>query len=210
MRNCHPTALGAALLRLIASAHRKSQWLQQLQFSAAMMKGRGCSVYLLRPWDLCMTPRARDAFEADKRQQSGAPSKILLQRKSPPAASHNPELKPTESAPEESSVQAAVSSASTASTADKSLPAAPAPTASQRSSRSASSALSSASSSERFASRSRDGSDPDYDRHYGKYAPRSAMVPAAMAWPVLPAAGGYGIPVAGIPVGAPYEAMSPM
>ena len=56
----------------------------------------------------------------------------------------------------------------------------------------------------------RDGSDPDYDRHYGKYAPRSAVVPGAMSWPAMPTGGGYGMPVAGIPMGAPYEAMSPM
>lgn len=36
------------------------------------------------------------------------------------------------------------------------------------------------------------------------------MVPAGMAWPVMPAGGGYGMPVAAIPMGAPYDAMSPM
>jgi hypothetical protein len=156
----------------------------------------------------------RDGFEADRRLQPGSSSKSTLQRKSPTSTSYN-SSPPSSSEPihEEAVIQIAISSVSSTSTTDKSVPAAPAANAanaSQRPVRSTTSTAPSGISSERFVSRPRDGSDPDYDRHYGKYAPRSAMVPAGMAWPVMPATGGYGMPVAGIPMGAPYEAMSPM
>ena len=159
----------------------------------------------------------RDGFEADRRLQPGTSSKSILQRKSPTATSYNPNP-PSSSEPshEEAVMQIANSgnsSVSSTSTTDKSVataPAANAANASQRPVRSTTSTAPSGISSERFVSRPRDGSDPDYDRHYGKYAPRNAMVPAGMAWPVMPAGGGYGMPVAGIPMGAPYEAMSPM
>ena len=158
---------------------------------------------------LCVTTRFnRDGFDSDKR--SAAPSKVVLQRKSPQTAPYNMDPKTCDPSHEQPPIQDATSSVSATATTDRPLQAATATSAAQRPSRSTVSSAPSSSSSERFASRQRDGSDPDYDRHYGKYAPRNAMMPAAMAWPVLPAGGGYGMPVAGIPMGAPYEAMSPM
>ena len=178
-----------------------------------------------------LTRACRDGFEADRRlqqQQSGAFSKAAPQRKSPPVVTAN--LVPTSSesfseampsadstpSPAAAAVAAAAAAGGGAAPAatDKSTAPAPAPAAANLSSRpprSAAAAAAAGGSSDRFAARTRDGSDPDYDRHYGKYAPRNAMVPGGMTWPVMPAGGGgYGMPVAGMPMGAQYEAMSPM
>ena len=152
----------------------------------------------------------RDGFEAERRLQPAASSKTLSQRKSPPTASSNATSNTSGPSQEHSRIEDAAPSGSAAAAADKSVQSAPAANASHRPARSTSTAASALGSSERFASRPRDSSDPDYDRHYGKYAPRSAMVAGGMPWPVLPAGGGYGMPVAGIPMGAPFEAMSPM
>jgi hypothetical protein len=157
------------------------------------------------------SPRYRDGFDADRRAQTVASSKTVLQRKSPPTSSSDLASKSLEPTHENPPVQAPTSSVPATATAstDKSAPPVSASTT-YRPARVPVPAAASGSTSERFASRMRDGSDPDYDRHYGKYAPRNAVVPGAMSWPVMPTGGGYGMPVAGIPMGAPYEAMSPM
>jgi hypothetical protein len=204
----HQTALEDRLQKPIASARRKLQWLLQRLYLAAMMTGVCCGIFVFVQWR-SLTAR-RDGFEAERRLHPATSSKILLQRKSSPSNSSNEN--PSSSAPshEPTPIPDSAPSASVTSAADKSLQSAPAANGSHRSARAISAAAPSSSSSDRFASRPRDSSDPDYDRHYGKYAPRNAMVPGGMAWPVLPTGGGYGVPVAGLPMGAPYEAMSPM
>jgi hypothetical protein len=152
----------------------------------------------------------RDGFEADRRMQqhpSAVSSKTILQRKSTLTGSSDSLPKPSDVPHEESPSDAHVSSAVAA---DKAAMQAAASNSSYRPVRPAVATAPASGSSDRFPLRPRDSSDPDYDRHYGKYAPRNAVVPGAVSWPVLPVGGGYGIPAAGIPVGAPYEAMSPM
>jgi hypothetical protein len=194
-----------------ASALRKLRWQRRQQFSGVMMTGMlrylCCCSRAAVEWPL--TRRDRDGFDADRRAQTVASSKTMLQRKSPPTSSSDLASKSLEPTHENPPVQAPTSSVPAAASTDKSAPLLSAST-SYRPARVPVPAATSGTTSERFASRMRDGSDPDYDRHYGKYAPRNAVVPGAMSWPVMPTGGGYGMPVSGIPMGAPYEAMSPM